>query len=136
MNSKNYIVQELKEICPFIAKISKTNVYSVSPSYFNDLCKEILNRIILIKERAYNFPSFAPFSIPEDYFQNLSEVILQKVISYHNQSNEVVEEMDGIAPLLNTISKKQVYSVPPDFFDKVEIPSVNIKKKALKNCFN
>ncbi len=78
MNNHNYISRELREVCPFIAKISKTNVYSVSSSYFDDLSEEIIERINFIKERAYNFPSSIPFSIPEDYFENLSEVISAK----------------------------------------------------------
>src|SRR5215212_6816430 len=105
MENKNYIFLELWEISPVIAKISKMNVYSVPASYFNSLSEEIINEINLYKERAYNFPSSTPFSIPEKYFENLSEVILQKV-TMHRRSNEVVEEMEELAPLLNTISRK------------------------------
>ncbi|MEJ7682840.1 MAG: hypothetical protein WKG06_34270 [Segetibacter sp.] len=132
MNNNNQILQELREICPLTAKISKTNVYSVSSSYFNNLSEEILDRINLIKEHAYNFPSSTPFSVPEDYFKNLSEVILQKVIGHYRQLNEVIEETEKIAPLLNTISKKPVYSIPPGFFDKIQIPSVQIKRTKAK----
>ncbi len=132
MNNQDYILQELRKMCPLIAKISKTNVYSVSSSYFNDLSEEIIERINFIKERAYNFPSSTPFNIPEDYFKDLSEVILHKIISPNNQFNEVIEETEKIAPLLNTISKKPVYSIPQGFFDKLQIPSVEIKKKKSK----
>lgn len=132
MDNNNYILKELREISPLIIKISKTNVYLVPSSYFNNLAQEIIEQINLIKERAYNFPSAAPFSIPEDYFTNLSGVILQKVITDHKQQNEVIEEMEGISLLLNTISKKQVYSIPPGFFDKIQIPSAEIKKKKSK----
>lgn len=132
MDNNNYIAKELREICPLVAKISKTNVYSAPPAYFNNLSQEIIEQINPIKERAYNFPSAAPFSIPEDYFKNLSGVILQKVITEYKQVNEVIEEMERISPLLNTISKKHVYSIPPGFFNKIQIPAAEIKKKKSK----
>lgn len=132
MKNKNYILQELMEISPIIAKIGNINVYTVSTSYFDDLPEKIIKGIKLYKEHAYNFPSSTPYSIPEDYFANFPKIILQKVVTYQGQANEVFEEMEEIAPLLNTISKKQVYSIPPGFFDKIEIPAGRIKKQESK----
>ena len=131
-NDYNHILQELREICPFIAEINKTNVYSVSSTYFNNLSVEIEERINFIKERAYNLPAAAHFSIPENYFENLSDVILQKVATTHKRLNEVIMELERIAPLLNTIDKNPVYSIPDDFFNSVKIPFGRIKEKKAK----
>ena len=132
MEKNDYILQELMEISDYMTNISKTNVYSVSPNYFDDLSEEITRKIMLNKERAYNFPpASTPYVIPEDYFTNLPGLILQNVVN-HQQLNGVIEEMEAIAPLLNTIDKKQLYSIPPDFFDKMQIPFPKMRKRETK----
>src|SRR5215210_6601451 len=132
MEKNDYILQELMEISDYMTNISKTNVYSVSPTYFDDLSEEITRKIMLNKERAYNFPpASTPYVIPEDYFTNLPGLIFQHVVN-HQQLNGVIEEMEAIAPLLNTIDKKQLYSIPPDFFDKMQIPLPEMRKRKTK----
>ncbi|HEX8279435.1 MAG TPA: hypothetical protein VF540_12100 [Segetibacter sp.] len=132
MEKNDYILQELMEISDYMTNISKTNVYSVSPNYFDDLSEEITRKIMLNKERAYNFPpASTPYVIPEDYFTNLPGLILQNVVN-HQQLKGVIEEMEAIAPLLNTIDKKQLYSIPPDFFDKMQIPFPEMRKRETK----
>lgn len=126
------MLQELREIAPIMAQISNADVYSVSPGYFSNLSEEIIKRLKLYKEYADNLPSSTPYSIPEDYFANLSGLVLQKVLTYQQSPNGVVEEMETIAPLLNAINKKPVYSVPPGFFDKIEIPYTQVKKQKTK----
>ena len=82
MGKNDYILQELMEISACMANISKTNVYSVSPTYFDDLSEEITRKIMLNKERAYNFPpASTPYVIPENYFTNLPGLIFQNVLS-------------------------------------------------------
>ena len=132
MEKNDYILQELMEISDYMTNISKTNVYSVSPTYFDDLSEEITRKIMLNKERAYNFPPASnPYVIPEDYFTNLPGLIFQNVVNHH-QLNGVIKEMEAIAPLLNTIDKKQLYSIPPDFFDKMQIPFPEMRKRETK----
>ena len=132
MGKNDYILQELMEISNYMANLSNTNVYSVSPTYFDDLSEEITRKIMLNKERAYNFPpASTPYVVPEDYFKNLPGLIFQNVVN-HQQLNGVIEEMEAIAPLLNTIDKKQLYSIPPDFFDKMQIPFPEMRKRETK----
>jgi hypothetical protein len=47
------------------------------------------------------------------YFESLSATILEKIKS---NSIEIKRELDEVAPLLNTISKQQVYTVPDGYF--------------------
>lgn len=131
MEKNNYILQELMEISPYMARISKTNVYSVSPTYFDDLSEEIIKKVMLNKERAYNFPTSTPYDIPESYFTSLPELILKTVLN-HQQSGSIIEEMEAISPLLNIISKKQIYSIPPDFFDKMPVSFHEMRKRQTK----
>lgn len=130
MKNKNYIYQELKEISPLILQIRKTNVYSVSEFYFNDLSGEIIKKINLAKELHSHLSPLIPYSIPKGYFEGLPHLILQRV--YQNSEpvpSDVFEEMEEIAPILNTISKKPVQSIPPNFFSSVKMPA-GIKPEA------
>lgn len=55
----------------------------------------------------------------------MSNNIFQK-INLKADKNEVFEEMEEIAPILNSISKQPIYSVPPNFFDQL-----NPRKEAI-----
>ena len=126
MENNNYIRQELMEVSPSIVQIEKSNLYSVSPSYFDSLSQEIMEKIQTGKEPVYFFSSVMPYFVPEGYFVYLSEKILQK-ISQENKLG-VSEELETISPLLNTINKKPVYSVPEGYFDRMPvIPAKEIK---------
>jgi len=116
MENYNYIHEELKGICPFLIKIGRAEVYSVPSSYFDKLSLDIFSRINLNKERAYFSGTAATYSVPENYFDTLSQIILKKVVAEEKKTDEVFEETETIAPLLNTISKNPVYSVPSGFF--------------------
>ena len=58
-----------------------------------------------------------PHSVPSGYFENLSGNILNKIVAEKEVEMPVFEEMEAISPLLNTISKKSVYSVPDGYFN-------------------
>jgi len=123
MKNEKHIPEELKEISPLLIEIDKAEVYSVPSFYFTNLSEEIVDRITEIKERAYFFGSFTPYYIPENYFNNLPEIILQKVREPQKKSEDVFEEMENLAPLLNTISKNPLLSVPVNYFDNIRLPS-------------
>ena len=132
MNSKKYIIEELNKISPLIKEIDKTEVYSVSPSYFDNLSVDIINNIHLSKEHAYFFGSAAPYSTPDNYFQNLPGLILQKVVANQTKPDAVFEETENIAPLLNRIEKTPVFSVPANYFDRTQLPTVTIQTRQAK----
>jgi len=125
-------MEELNKINPLIQKIDKTEVYSVPASYFNNLAADIINKLDLSKEHAYFFGSSVLYSVPENYFTNLPDLILQKVISDQRKPDSVFEEMESLAPLLNTINKKPVYSLPVDFFERVPVSSIVLQKQKTK----
>lgn len=132
MENKNNITKELKEIRLFLSDMKKIEVYSVPPSYFDNLSDKIINKINLHKERASFSQSSVPYSFPADYFNNLCVEILKKVISEENTLSKVFEETEAIAPLLNTISKKQVYNVPAGFFETLQLPLAITQKERAK----
>lgn len=119
MENKNYIIEELLEICPSAVQVREANVYSVSSSYFTNLSSDILHKISEGKEPVYHFSAEIPFKVPDKYFENLHKSILQKVNPEKNNS-EVFEELEQISPFLNSISKKPVFTVPENYFSNVK----------------
>jgi hypothetical protein len=126
MEARNSNIEnEIREIAPFIANIGKENSYYVPEDYFNSLAASVLAhiRLVNLKEKGI------PFFVQEDYFENLADSILARIRSITAQI-EIREELSEIAPLLNTINKKNVFSIPGNYFEK--LPSVVPEKKAGK----
>lgn len=132
MKNKNFIFEELKEISPLIAQIRKTNVYAVSSFYFNNLSSEIIKKIKLAKKSLSNLSPVTPYRIPAGYFESLPSMVFKKIYFNQEHLNEVFEEIEAIAPLLNTISKKPVYNIPANFFEKRQMPYTEVKKQKAK----
>ncbi len=124
MKKTDHIVEELKRITPLLSQIERSGVYSVPSNYFDNLPKKIIISLIINKQYAYYSGALVPYSIPSDYFINLPHIILEKVLADSKKSDNVFEEMEHLAPILNTISKKPIYSIPEDFFNKIQSPHV------------
>lgn len=113
--SKKDIIIELKEVAPFVANVSKVNPYSVPEGYFDSLAESFLFHVRLLQLK----DSGSAFSVPEGYFENLPHFILNKI---REGQNEVQEELAEVAPVLNTINKENIFSIPDNYFEKLTIP--------------
>lgn len=121
MENKENILQELQQISQAVATIGNRNVYSVPAGYFDGLAEEVVAKLQLAPLQA--LPN--PFAVPEGYFDSLAGNIMDKIRARQKtvKNSEVFEELQGIAPLLNTISKQMPYSIPEGYFQQF---SVNI----------
>jgi hypothetical protein len=117
MENKETILEELNEISPTVANISRTNVFSVPPVYFNELADIILTKVQA--EDAVFSSKATPFNVPSGYFDGLAANIIHKI--HQQQVQSVSDELNEIAPLLNTISKEPVYKVPDGYFESLEL---------------
>jgi hypothetical protein len=129
MDNRNYIWQELREISPLLTEVNKDEVYTVPSSYFDNLAAVILNKVAHKKE--YPLPKGNPMKVPEGYFDDFSNHVLRKILGEKRSVNEVEQELNDVAPLLNKISKQPVYRVPENFFQSFQVkPGGIIKEKA------
>lgn len=108
------ILQELREVSPELAKQEKVAVFSVPSNYFETLAEEILGKIRSGEEGRYYFGDANPYVAPIGYLERLTGQIMSKV-----NSNDVNKELENVAPILNTISKGDVYSVPEGYFSSI-----------------
>lgn len=110
-------MEELKQVLPNLANTEKGLPYAVPANYFEGLSVNIMNTIA-----AENFQkTVLPFSIPTGYFKNLSSKILYKINNEPIAESEVAKELQAFAPLLSSITKQNIYSVPQGYFSVVDV---------------
>ncbi len=117
MDNSETILSELQEIAPTLITLNK-NVYTTPTGYFNNFANELLgciNADALLAEAKKTAPVF---QVPDNYFDTLAGSIIQKI---KQQNNEYFVELEEVAPLLNTINKKNIYSLPQGYFEHLNI---------------
>ncbi|MBX2930707.1 MAG: hypothetical protein KF781_02030 [Chitinophagaceae bacterium] len=134
MKKSNTILEELKEISPSVAHIATTNVFTVPENYFSTFPEKILH---YLKENEHLLPTTTdtPFNIPENYFSTFPEKITKIIASQEDDFSTIEKELKEVAPLLNTISKKQVYSVPENYFGTLKITKLNTNISGKETSF-
>ncbi len=87
-------------------------IYTVPDNYFENLATNIL---LKIKSEQ------SVYTVPSSYFNDLSDNILQKI--KQQKPNDIYNELQEIAPALNTISKENLYQVPDNYFENLTYTS-------------
>ncbi len=126
METRENILQELQEISPVLTQISNSNVYVLPAGYFENFASEILFKIAEIQMPAAS----NPYQVPAGYFDGFAVFLLQKVKTQENQTNlsgEIFNELQQVAPLLNSIPKTNVYTVPGNYFEELSV-NITVKK--------
>jgi len=122
MENRNTILQELDEISPVVAALGNINPYKISPSYFETLPDEVINRLKATEQTALPFITSEqknPFTTPPEYFESLSNHTLNRIHALHAVSPK--EELEALSPLLVQIDKTPPFTRPGGFFE--ELPS-------------
>ncbi len=122
------ISAELVEISPYLAQISAAIPYGVPAGYFDAFPGLMMER--LEAEVALPVAQLPAYQVPVGYFEGLAGNILSKIRERESGLSEVQAELQEIAPLLNTISKTNSYTVPAGYFDAVAFVPVIEKKPA------
>lgn len=122
MDTNETILGELREISPIVAMVSRNEVFTIPDRYFDTLPTRIISTILNNTEReAKN----SPLTVPSGYFNDLSSTILTKI---KLQQSDYFNELEEVAPLLNTIGKQPVYTVPDGYFQNFNVQTVPSKK--------
>ncbi|MFN0083412.1 MAG: hypothetical protein ACKVOM_12950 [Ferruginibacter sp.] len=110
MNTRENILNELKEISSLVATVPFINVFTVDGDYFSALQPVVMARI-----NAEKIDTFQQnFTVPDGYFENLSENILKRIRA---GENEAALELANISPLIAGIFNKETYTAPIGYFD-------------------
>ncbi len=122
MENRTAVLQELDEISPVVAALDTIHPYKISPSYFETLPGEVINRLKTTEQTALAFISSGqknPLKTPPEYFERLSNQILNRVRAFDASSPK--EELEALSPLLVQMDKTPPFYRPGRFFD--ELPS-------------
>lgn len=116
MNNGNNILNELREISPLLAGMEKVNVFTVPAGYFEGLADTM--QLLVKEENSTVLTGINKQSqdVPAGYFDSLADTILNKI-----KAQEAAAEY----PLLNSISKENVYGVPQGYFESLAGNSLN-----------
>ena len=114
MDSSEQILSEMKTISPLLADMERTNLFTLPEGYFEGLAGAVLQKIQHTDDLLPEV--VATYRVPENYFDILPGHILSQI----QKSNEINKEMEAIAPILNTINKEQVFSLPHCYFDRLQ----------------
>lgn len=129
MERDKMIWEELNELSLTVAAIGNRNVFSVPNGYFDGLTENVL--LSVSEEMPLNIPHKMPFAVPEGYFDSLADNVLKAVKAKSFSNNEIWNELQEIAPLLNTISKQPVYTMPAGYFDELRFELPGSKAKVI-----
>ncbi len=105
------ILNELRTISPFLAKMEKLNVFSVPEGYFVNLDEKIATTVFLQVDKKDNFQK-----VPEGYFDSLSSKILSRI---QKEEENPDKEISSISPALHYLKEEEVFSVPEGYFDEL-----------------
>lgn len=120
--SANIVRQIWFQSLPFL------NPYSVPEGYFENLPEIILDKLA-VKSNYSHAVTKTLYNVPHGYFNNLAGNILQKIKS---KNNTVQEELEEIAPLLSTIPKTNVFTVPARYFETLAPVQTKLSEQPVK----
>ena len=117
----NHIQEELRQIAPSIANMDRVYPYVVPPGYFEQLAERALDHAMEgeILRQTKVLAAGPAHEVPAGYFDNLAGLIMEKIQQQNNSRGEFYDELQEVAPLLNKISKENIYHVPPQYFENV-----------------
>jgi hypothetical protein len=146
MDDNINIFTELKDAgSTILLNANRSNMYFISPDYFNNLPRDVMSRIFV-----ESIPRINPYSVPTGYFDQLSTIILENINAHDTAPmldgvgemlyavpegyfetfasnvlkkikgetiDSVQAELEELSPLLSKIPKTNVYAIPDGYFD-------------------
>lgn len=103
------IIQELRELSPFLLEHRKVDIFSVPKDYFGDLSTQLVSHL----EQEHNVSALFDeekdpegFSLPPAYFSNLSSSIIEQIKA----------EKEEVGPYLSPREREEGFIVPDGYF--------------------
>ncbi len=114
MENKIDILNELRELSPTLAAISKVNVFTVPEGYFEYLSDDILQGINIENGLSGNNVVTLQADVPTGYFDGLANSILNKIKAQDNE--DASTEIRALSPMLYSIQNENVFEAPRGYF--------------------
>ncbi|MFT4153901.1 hypothetical protein [Parafilimonas sp.] len=112
----------------FINALPSSHPYTVPKAYFENLPDYILDKINISSWQLQGGKQKNSFTVPAKYFNGFADSVIKKIKAQESNKDDIVKELEEISPLLSTISKERVYSLPENYFERLE-PLKQTKKR-------
>lgn len=109
MNTRTDIINELEQLQSPLATWQPVNVFSVPQGYFEGLAASVL-RTVQGDNILQSLQPPANADVPAGYFDNLAGNILNKIKAQANED-------EPLSPLLESLRKTNVFTVPQGYFE-------------------
>jgi len=116
------IIQELNNLGSSLPTEKPGNTYTVPEGYFDVFAGQVQSLIWLS-----SLPKQNPYKVQEDYFDRLPDQIMNGVRN-HPDYQTSKEELAAISPLLESLNKRPVYSVPQGYFENFKMDAAPEQK--------
>jgi hypothetical protein len=118
------IIQELSDLGSSLAISNATkNIYSAPEGYFEGFAMQVLSLVKANESLAWLSSTLSketPYAVPVGYFDGLEEKIMESIRN-HADYQTSKEELELISPLLSSLNKRPVYSVPREYFENFKV---------------
>jgi hypothetical protein len=116
------IIQELNNLGSSLATATPENVYTVPRGYFDAFAGHVQSLIWLS-----SLPKENPYTVAEGYFEGLADKIMDGIRN-HPDYRTSKEELATISPLLESLNKRPVYSIPQGYFENFKVATTPEQK--------
>lgn len=124
MKNENEIQNELRQISPLVADLSRENLLKVPENYFEQLAGQIMLRIGAMRSDISTQSSLDKIDKniglsqpPDGYFENFAARMLKLVKA--ETVDSVDEELANLSPFLSTLKREMPFSVPLNYFEEL-----------------
>lgn len=121
MEQRTEIWNELQSVSAFVAAIPLNSTYLVPEGYFVSFPANMLEKAMTSTLLPHT--ASTPFHVPEGYFEAFPSGILARLAITEGEEDPAAE-LAGMAPLLSTVSKKEVYTVPKGYFAETDFTKI------------
>jgi hypothetical protein len=111
MNTRTDIINELEQLQSPLAAQPPVNVFTVPQGYFEGLAASVL-RAVQGDNILQTLQPPANAHVPAGYFDNLAGNILNKIKAQENED-------EPLSPLLESLRKTNVFTVPQGYFEEL-----------------
>ena len=124
------IIQELNELGSSLAVIPSQNVYAVPEGYFEAFASSVLKKVSIEDSGLFlsQLTKSNPYNVQVGYFDGLAENVMNAVRNHPDYLNSQ-QELETISPLLHSLKKEPVFSVPENYFENFTV-ATNHKQPA------
>jgi len=124
VKNENEIQNELRQISPLVADLSRENLLKVPENYFEQLAGQIMLRVGAMRSGISTLSSLDKIDKniglsqpPDGYFENFAARMLKLVKA--EAVDSVDEELANLSPFLSTLKREMPFSVPLNYFEEL-----------------